>query len=467
MIARSSSRALPIAALALLLSACGGNGTISRTAPALPFAHQPPAQSPPAFEASRPQTSSGKIKHVVIIIQENRSFNNLFYAYPGAKTATYGYGSAGQKITLAPVSLAANWDVEHDSAAFEAACNGSGSIPGTKCRMNGFNRELVSCGGYDDPCPSPYPQYAYVPHSEVKPYFDMAHGYVLADQMYASNFDASSFVSHQYIISGQAESSVNFPDGPWGCEGGSSDTVYMVGPKRQVPDGSEVACWNPTTLGDELDKAHISWAFYTAGIDGTSGIWSAYQAIKHVYHGPDWKKDIITPQTQFFGDVSKGRLRTVSWVTPTFLNSDHAGSKSLSGPQWVASLVNSIGKSKYWSSTAIFIFWDDYGGWYDPEPPAYEDYDGLGMRLPLLVVSSYARKGHVSHVHYEHGSILKFIEDQFGLGRLAASDKRANSPEKDCFDFNKPPRPFKTIPSVMGEEYFLHQPIDHYPPDTE
>ena len=103
----------------------------------------------------------------------------------------------------------------------------------------------------------------------------------------------------------------------------------------------------------------------------------------------------------------------------------------------MASVVNAIGESQYWDSTAIFVFWDDWGGWYDPEPPAYVDYDGLGIRVPMIVISAYAKKGHVAHVHYEHGSILKFVEDQFGLGRLAASDTRATSPEKDCFNFNQ------------------------------
>ena len=117
--------------------------------------------------------------------------------------------------------------------------------------------------------------------------------------------------------------------------------------------------------------------------------------------------------------------------------------------------------------TAIFIFWDDYGGWYDPEPPAYVDYDGLGMRVPMLIVSAYAKKGYVSHVHYEHGSILKFVEDQFGLGRLSASDTRAKSPEKDCFDFKQPPRKFQVIPTVLGKDYFMHQPLDLRPPDTQ
>ena len=133
----------------------------------------------------------------------------------------------------------------------------------------------------------------------------------------------------------------------------------------------------------------------------------------------------------------------------------------------MASLVNAIGESKYWDSTAIFIFWDDYGGWYDPEPPAYVDYDGLGIRLPMLIISPYAKKGYVSHVHYEHGSILKFVEDQFGLGRLSASDTRATSPEKDCFDFKQTPRKFQVIPTVLGKDYFLHQPADYHLPDDQ
>jgi phospholipase C len=325
----------------------------------------------------------------------------------------------------------------------------------------------VGCGRAQPKCPIPEPQYSYVPHSETKPYFDIGKQYVLADQMYASNFDASSFVSHQYIIAGQAESSINYPFSAWGCPGGPSDMIGTVGQQRQFPTGYEVACWDPTTLGDELDQAGISWAFYTATINGDEGIWSAYQAINHIYNGPDWGQDIITPQTQFFTDVSNGNLRAVNWITPTWENSDHAGNKSTTGPSWVASVVNAIGESKYWDSTAIFVFWDDYGGWYDPEPPAYKDYDGLGVRIPMLIVSAYAEKGHVSHLPYEHGSILKFVEDTFGLARLAPSDTRANSPARDAFDFKDPPRPFVRIESPYDEGYFKRQPTDHRVPDAE
>ena len=466
-------RSLAIAAVGTFLSACNGN-SVTTSAPPLPAADGLPATAQ-AVVPLRPRIrrgvirsgGAGKIKHVVIIVQENRSFNNLFYGFPGAKTAKYGYNTSNQKIALQPIGLETTWDLDHSSTSFFQACNGTGSFPGTDCRMNGFNQEWVGCGGGGEPkCPNPNPQYSYVPHTETKPYFFMGKQYVLADQMYASNFDASSFISHQYIISAQAESAVNYPWGAWGCPGGSGDMISTVNQQRHI-GGYEVVCWDPTTLGDELDSAGIPWAFYTANVNGDLGIWSAYQAIKHIYYGQDWQKDIITPQTTFFSDVSNGNLRAVSWITPTWENSDHAGSGSNTGPSWVASVVNAIGQSQYWDSTAIFIFWDDYGGWYDPEAPAMLDYDGLGLRIPMLIVSPYARKGRVSHVHYEHGSILRFVEDVFGLGRLAASDARAASPEKDAFNFKKPPRRFQTIPSEYDKAYFMHQPIDTHPPDNQ
>jgi phospholipase C len=454
-----SARTLPVAAMALLACSCSSGSGINASS-GLPPAHAQSAQN-----RHHGRSSSGKIQHVIIIVQENRSFNNLFYGFRGAKTAKYGFDSNGQKIVLQPVGLETTWDIDHSSNSFFAACNGTGSIPGTNCRMNGFNNEYVGCGHSGPPCPNKNPTYSYVPHSETKPYFEMAKQYVLADEMFASNFDASSFISHQYIISGQAVSAVNYPSSAWGCPGGGGDKISIVGQQRQIPQGNEVVCWDPTTLGDELDNAGVSWGFYTATVNGDLGIWSAYQAINHIYNGPDWKTDIITPQTQIFSDLSNGNLRAVSWVTPTWENSDHAGSGSKTGPSWVTSLVNAVGQSKYWDSTAVFIFWDDYGGWYDPVAPAYVDYDGLGLRLPMLIISPYAKQGYVSHVPYEHGSILRFTEDQFGLGRLSASDTRANSPESDAFDFTQPPRKFVRIKAPFDQSFFMRQPISHRMPD--
>ena len=446
---------LSAAAAALLLCACtaGGFSSVPPAAQSLTRGHHP--------------ALSSKIQHIVIIVQENRSFNNLFYGFPGAKTQTYGYDTKGSKISLKPVGLDTTWDIIHDYYDYLAACNGTGKYPGTGCRMNGFDDQYWGCGhgSSQPPCPNANPPYSYVPQSETKPYFYMGEHYVLADQMYASNVDSSSFISHQYIIAGEASSAVNYPSSWWGCEGTYSNFIATLTSARQYGKSIPM-CWANKTLGDEMDGAGLSWAYYASKIYGDGGIWSAYQNISQTYNGPDWKKDVISPQTQFFGDVSKGRLRDLSWITPTCKNSDHAGCGGKTGPAWVASLVNAIGKSKYWDSTAIFIFWDDYGGWYDPEPPAKVDYDGLGMRIPMLIVSAYAKNGYVSHTHYEHGSILKFVEETFGLASLAASDKRATAPD-DAFDFNKPARKFQTVPSVHGIDYFMHQPPDYRLPDND
>ena len=431
--------------------------------------NSPPANGPAGLRSSTfvGGPASSKITHVVIIVQENRSFDNLFQGYPDADTQSYGYTSTGQKVQLAPISLSAPWDVDHSSKAFFAACDGQGSIPGTHCRMDGFDKEAASCQVPPEPrCPNKTPQYGYVPQSETKPYFAMAKQYVLADKTFASNFDGSSFVAHQYLIAAQASSTVDFPLTYWGCDGGPKDTVGTITQQRTY-GGRIQACLDNSTLGDELDSAGVSWKYYTASILGDGNLWNAYQAIKHIRYGPDWKTNVIDPQTRFFKDVKAGKLPAVSWVTPTCENSDHSGCNTGHGPAWVASLVNAVGSSPYWDSTAIFVTWDDYGGWYDHVPPAFADYDGLGIRVPLLVISAYAKQNYVSHVHYEHGSIVRFVEDQFGLGRLAASDARATSPEQDCFDFSQAPRPFVPIPTKLNAAYFEREPLDPRPPDTE
>jgi phospholipase C len=113
--------------------------------------------------------------------------------------------------------------------------------------------------------------------------------------------------------------------------------------------------------------------------------------------------------------------------------------------------------------------WDDWGGLYDHVPPPYEDYDGLGFRVPLLMISPYAKKGSVTHVQYETGSILRFVEDQYGLAQLSASDTRANDPANDpaAFDFSKKPRKYKKVDTMFTPGFFMNRPYDPRPPDDQ
>ncbi|MBV9333666.1 MAG: hypothetical protein JO146_06635, partial [Candidatus Eremiobacteraeota bacterium] len=276
----------------------------------------PPTDAAASFDPL--VTGAGKIKHVVYIVQENRSFDDLFQGYPGADTVKSGKDSNGATIALKPVSLKAQYTLDHSAEAMFVDCNGTGNLPGTKCRMNGFDGEANSGG----PPGVKYPMYVYVPHNESKPYFDIAHEWVLADKTFASQID-ESFVAHQYIIAAQAQSSVDVPLARWGCQAGQYDYVHILLTDRRISYYTQKPCFNYETLGDELDDAHLSWHFYTSrytnGSSGGGSFWSSYQAVYHIYNGPDWKK-VITPQKTFLTDVAHGKLASFTWITPTCFN---------------------------------------------------------------------------------------------------------------------------------------------------
>ena len=443
-----------LASLALILGFSGCSGSV-----ALPYMQN----GAPLNTLNA--TGAGKIEHIVYVVQENRSFDNLFQGYPGADTVASGKDSLGHTIRLQPASLSDQYDIDHSAAAMFAACNGNGTLRGTHCTMSGFNNEEYFGG----PPGIKLPMYVYVPHSESKPYFDMAHEWVVADRMFQSHLD-ESFVGHQYIIAAQAQRSVDLPFGLWGCDGGPSDQVATLNPDR-TEGHTQTVCFDYQTLGDELDKAGLSWRFYTSKYgspsSGDGSWWSSYQAVRHIRYGPDWKKDIITPQRRFLTDVSAGKLAKFTWITPVCDDSDHVNCGGGYGPSWVAAIINAIGRSKFWNTTAIFVQWDDWGGLYDHVPPSYENYDGLGFRIPLLIISPYAKHNYVSHVQYETASVLRFAENLWGLGQLAAADKRANSPAGDCFDFTQQPRRFVPIKAPKRARFFLEQPEDYRAPDYE
>jgi phospholipase C len=408
-------------------------------------------------------TGAGKITHVVYIVQENRSFNDIFMGYPGAYTVNRGQTSRGKTIALKPVSLSDQYVIDHSAAAMFAACNGTGQLPGTNCRMNGFNNEMTFGGPAN-------PEYVYVPHKESKPYWDMANQWVVADRMFQSQLD-ESFVAHQYIIAAQAAWSFDLPSGQWGCGGGSYDTVETL-TKQRTAGAAIPPCYDYQTLADELDQAKLSWRFYASTYgsassgDGTD--WSSFRAVKHIFEGPDWKY-VVSPNWKFITDVRNGHLSNFTWITPVCDDSDHVNCGGGFGPSWVSALVNTVGRSKFWDSTVIFIQWDDWGGLYDPVAPAYKNRDSLGFRVPLLVISPYAKQNYVSHVPYETASVLRFAEDLYGLGQLAPADRRANSPGPDCFDFSQKPRRFVKIEAPLPASFFMHNQGDgqYFAPDYE
>ncbi len=409
----------------------------------------PSSSLPPAAQPAAARAAASPIEHVVFIVQENRSFNNFFMGYPGATTARYGYNTNGRKIRLRPQALGTPWDIEHSAASFFAACDGTGSLPGTDCKMDGWNKEPTGKGEPKNLA------YSYVPRDEIAPYWTMARQYVLADRTFPSNLDGS-FVAHQYVVAAYAHRTVDWPIDTWGCEGGPTDTVATILADRTT--GPRIrACFDIPTIGGEADKAGLSWRFYAGAVNENGGMWSSFQADRKIYNGPDWSTNVINPSAQFLHDVRHGSLANITWITPTWETSDHPGLNGTKGPAWVTSVVDAIGESKFWKSTTIFIMWDDWGGWFDPVQPVFEDYDGLGFRVPLLMVSPYAKKGSVTHVQYETSSVLRYIEDNFGLPPLAASDARANDPANDAraFDYDQPPRAFQRIAGGKPAEYWM------------
>ncbi|MDQ2907879.1 MAG: hypothetical protein M3R44_00840 [Candidatus Eremiobacteraeota bacterium] len=424
-------------AFVVCLSGCGGGSST------------PPIPSP----TLRP---SGAIKHVVIIIQENRSFDTLFNGFPGANTAQSGTMSNGLTVALHPNSLAAPQDINHSHI------NWYRQYAGGKLY---FDRGAPGGQAPDFP-------YAYVPRSETQRYWNLAQSYTLADDMFQSN-TGPSFVAHQYLTAassqiGPGQYVDENPDSGgfnvWGCDSPADSTASLLGPAGSDLPGP-FPCYDYKTLADELDAAAIGWRYYAPAVGTSGGVWSAYDAIRHIRYGADWTQNVVSPETNVLSDAPAGNLPAVTWVVPTFANSDHAGSRSTSGPQWVASVVNAIGSGPDWNSTAIFITWDDWGGWFDHVVPPQVDAMGLGFRVPLIVVSPYAKRGYVSHVQHEFGSILKFTEQTFGLAPLAASDARADN-LSDCFDFTQTPAAFTPFSAGRSPGSFRHAP-ESTPPDDD
>jgi len=440
---------------AFALTACGSGGGATGPGPI-------PNPTPTPTPTPRP---SAQIQHVVIIFQENRTVDNLFNGFPGADTVTSGPNSAGSTVALQPIDLATPYDLDHSHRGFTTEYAAGA--------MNGF--DLVGSGPCKSVCPPKNLRaYGYVPPSQTGPYWSMAQQYAFADRMFQTN-EGPSFPAHQYIISGTSLASTSSPllfaENPAvpgggttaGCDSPAGTLADLIDPSTGDESQKAPPCGDHPALFDLLDQHGVSWRYYQPNLG--AGLWNGPDALTHIRNGPDYA-NVRTPNTAILTDIQNNALPAVSWVIPTAAESDHANSTDGSGPEYVASIVNAIGNSPYWSTTAIFVTWDDWGGWYDHvKPQSYNAYE-LGFRVPLIVISPYAKPGYVSHVQHEFGSILRFTEETFGLGSLGYTDARADD-LADCFSLTGAPNAFRTIQANRRADYFLHLAPDRRPPDDD
>jgi phospholipase C len=401
----------------------------------------PSAVGLPANTAAPPP--SGPIQHVVVIMQENRSFDHLFNGFPGADTVPYGMDK-GVETPLTVTPLGNGADLDHTHTGWWKQWDHG--------KMDNFE-------DHGDLLP-----YTYILPEEIKPYWTLAQTFTIGDRMFQSN-TGPSFVAHQYMIAGQSgKASENPSGGVWGCDAKRNARVALIGPHGTDLPGV-YPCFDYKTMADLLDAKGVTWRYYAPGrTTDDFFVLSAYQAIRHIRFGADWHADVISPETRVLTDIANGKLAQVTWIVPAFNNSDHPGAPPL-GPDWVGNIVNAIGKSKYWNSTTIFIAWDDWGGFYDHVPPPHTDDMGLGFRVPVIVVGPYAKRGYVSHVTHEASGFLRYMEEIFHLPSLGTRDTNADD-FRDCFDYTQSPTPFTPVPTNHDASYFLKQKASG-PPDTD
>ncbi len=438
------------------------------------------------------------VAHIIVIVQENRSPNNLFLADKalierGAHLVSSG-SCKGTTVAMTPWQLDACFDPDHSHKGGWQPTYDNGKMDGA-CTTNGG----VQTGCGVPPCPNKTyatcPEYTYVPntlydgvHGILEPYFQLADNYGFANYMFQTN-QGPSFPAHQFLFSGTsaptaypaqyydwfASENLALPGAVNGCITPAGNFVREVSPANvegkgftpPTPAGATQGypCYEHQTLSDLLDINSITWKYYSSG---DSSIWTAPNAISHICQssgaggsceGPAFKNGLVlADDAKILTDLgveatttAACKLPQVSWVTPDGAWSDHPGSVgSDGGPSWVASIVNAVGgydnsgaklpvQCGYWSNTVVLIVWDDWGGFYDDVNPIQTIGQGsagypkgggngqayvYGFRVPLLVVSPFAKEGYISgpanhptcpnYYCHDFGSILNFIEYAFG-----------------------------------------------------
>ena len=403
-----------------------------------------------------------KIKHVIVIMQENRSFDTYFGTYPGANgipmkhgvpTACLPFGlTATQCVKPHHSSSNVSVDGPHDRAAGAADIDGGA--------MDGFVRTAYAKRGTS----GAYGVMTWNDQREIPNYWAYAKNFVLQDAMFES-VQSYSLPSHLYLVS-EWSARCKVQGDPSSCVSAAGHPAQVS--FRPVPQPRPDYAW--TDLTWLLHKNNISWGYYVAPgtqpdcyNDGatcqplpqdptTPQIWNPLPYFDDVHQ--DGQVGNVQTLDSIYPALSNNTLPAVSWVVPNWKESDHPGALISDGQSYVTHLVNAVMSSPEWSSTAIFLAWDDWGGFYDHVVPPKVDSAGYGLRVPALVISPYARQGYIDHQTLSFDAYVKFIEDDFlGGQRLDPKtdgrpdprpDVRENNPLlgdlRADFDFTQPPR---------------------------
>jgi phospholipase C len=423
-----------------------------------------------SVDSGPPHTAKFPVKNVIFFVKENRTFDNYFGKFPNANGSTTGTLCDGGTVPLAPLLDRVSPDISHAWAAALTAYNDGG--------MNCF----------DQITPAKHPNgtplsYQVADEADIPNYYLLAKTFVLSDNFYSS-LHGPSFPNHLFSIAAQSggvednplganaslpdppqagpcSSSTSCPDpgeaglepsdvpalkqksGVWGCD---ADPKVRVPVLDQEGDVIEIyPCLDIATLGDELTTAGVSWKMYApatgvydGGFQGSGGyIWTVYDAIRHMRDSDAWKEHIV-PTEQFAIDAKAGNLPSVSWISTPSPVSEHPSASTCTGENWSVSLLQALAAGPQWPTSAMFLTWDDFGGFFDHVAPDQIDKFGLGFRVPLLVLSPYAKGGTIDHTRAEFSSVLRFIEEDFDLPALTDRDKNAVDMTQD-FDWNQTP----------------------------
>ena len=398
------------------------------------------AQSAKTADPATVKLARSKIKHIVFLVKENRTFDTLFGKFPGANGATEGTHCDG---TTAPLSHASDsvGDLPHSFA-------------------DGV--EVIDGGKMDCFHDAGYIQYD---GQDLSSYWAYARRFVLADNFFSSEYGPTC-VEHFFNYAAQSDRFVDcarpgqfgmrqreFCDDPFEVAytlptltRDQSDQLFGV--EGQGPAGAaqlrtqyrlRFPCTDVKVLPDELQARGITWREYR----GNTSWVQPLREVRHVRFSSMYRD--VVPNTRFSIDVQNGRLPQVSWLTPPVPLSDHPPHSICEGQNWLVDTLNTLMRSKYWSSTAVVVTWDDFGGFYDHVPPPHLDLYGLGPRVPAMVISPWARRGLIDHDQMDFASVLKFIETIFDLPSLTDRDAKADD-MLSAFDFRHPPQPAMLLP---------------------